>query len=29
MPDGTVKAIKGRAMNDWGPDLGWAPPFYK
>ncbi len=29
MPDGTVKAIKWRAMNDWGPYLGWAPPFYK
>jgi hypothetical protein len=29
MPDGTVKAIKWRAMNEWGPYLGWAPPYYK
>lgn len=29
MPDGTVKAIKWREMNDWGPYLGWAQPYYK
>jgi hypothetical protein len=29
MPDGTVKAVKWRTMNDWGPYLGWAPPYYK
>jgi len=29
MPDGTVKSIKWREMNDWGPYLGWAPPYYK
>mgnify|MGYP001343568317 CR=1 FL=1 len=29
MPDGSVKAIKWRSMNDWGPYLGWASPYYK
>jgi hypothetical protein len=29
MPDGSVKAIKWREMNDWGPYLGWADPYYK
>jgi hypothetical protein len=29
MPDGTVKAVKWRTMNDWGPYLGWADPYYK
>ena len=29
MPDGSVKAIKWREMNDWGPYLGWAGPYYK
>lgn len=29
MPDGTVKAVAWRRMNDWGPYLGWAPPYYK
>jgi hypothetical protein len=29
MPDGTVKAIKWQDMNDWGPYLGWADPYYK
>ena len=29
MPDGSVEMIKWREMNDWGPYLGWAPPYYK
>lgn len=29
MPDGSVKAIRWREMNDWGPYLGWADPYYK
>lgn len=29
MPDGSVKEIVWRKMNDWGPYLGWAPPYYK
>lgn len=29
MPDGTVKALNWRKMNDWGPYLGWADPYYK
>lgn len=29
MPDGTVKAIKWHRMDDWGPYLGWADPYYK
>lgn len=29
MPDGTVKAIKWQQMNEWGPYLGWADPYYK
>lgn len=29
MPDGSVKIIVWRKMNDWGPYLGWAPPYYK
>jgi len=29
MPDGSVKAINWRAMNDWGPYLGWAAPYYR
>ncbi len=29
MPDGTVKAIKWHKMDEWGPYLGWADPYYK
>lgn len=29
MPDGTVKAVAWRRMNEWGPYLGWAPPYYE
>jgi hypothetical protein len=29
MPDGSVKAVKWREMNHWGPYLGWAEPYYK
>jgi hypothetical protein len=29
MPDGTVQEIKWHRMDDWGPYLGWAPPYYK
>lgn len=29
MPDGTVKAINWHKMNEWGPYLGWADPYYK
>ncbi len=29
MPDGSVKEIAWRKMNEWGPYLGWAPPYYK
>lgn len=29
MPDGTVDVIKWRKMDEWGPYLGWAPPYYK
>lgn len=29
MPDGSIKALKWRKMNDWGPYLGWADPYYK
>lgn len=29
MPDGSVKAIHWQKMNDWGPYLGWADPYYK
>ena len=29
MPDGTVQMINWHRMDDWGPYLGWAPPYYK
>lgn len=29
MSDGSVKAIAWERLNEWGPYLGWAPPFYK
>jgi len=29
MSDGTVKVVAWRKMNEWGPYLGWAPPYYK
>lgn len=29
MPDGSVDIIEWRDMNEWGPYLGWAPPYYK
>lgn len=29
MSDGGVKAIRWERLNEWGPYLGWAPPFYK
>ena len=29
MPDGSVRAIDWHRMNDWGPYLGWADPYYK
>lgn len=29
MPDGTVKAVAWRRMNEWGPYLGWAQPYYE
>lgn len=28
MPGGTVKKIDWTNMNDWGPYLGWAEPYY-
>lgn len=29
MSDGSVKSIAWRRLNEWGPYLGWAPPYYK
>ena len=29
LPDGTVKAVAWRRMNEWGPYLGWAQPYYE
>lgn len=29
MPDGSVKVINWHKMNEWGPYLGWADPYYK
>ncbi len=28
MPGGAVKKIDWKKMNDWGPYLGWAEPYY-
>jgi hypothetical protein len=29
MPDGSVDLIRWRRMDEWGPYLGWAAPYYK
>lgn len=29
MPGGAVELVKWRTMDEWGPYLGWAPPYYK
>lgn len=29
LPGGAVAVVKWRAMDEWGPYLGWAPPYYK
>lgn len=29
MPGGAVETVKWQAMDEWGPYLGWAPPYYK
>lgn len=29
LEDGTVGVVKWRKVEEWGPYLGWAPPYYK
>jgi hypothetical protein len=29
MPDGTVGIVRWKDMKEWGPYLGWAPPYYR
>jgi hypothetical protein len=29
MDDGTVGLVKWEKMDEWGPYLGWAPPYYE
>lgn len=29
MPGGSVEMVNWHKLNDWGPYLGWAPPYYR
>lgn len=29
MPGGSVEIVEWRTLNEWGPYLGWAPPYYR